>query len=131
MCLLQNDYFSCRNSPVFMASLDASKTFDCINHEKLFAKLYECGAPQCFISVLLNWYSKLTSCVRWNGILSGVFRVSCGVPQGGILSPFLFNIYVDDLLYLLNSSGHGCHIGTAFYGCIMYADDLILLSPII
>jgi len=35
----------------------------------------------------------------------------------------------NDLLYLLNSSGHGCHIGTAFYGCIMYADDLILLSP--
>jgi len=41
--LLQNvtDYFSCRNSPVFMASLDASKAFNCINHEKLFAKLYE------------------------------------------------------------------------------------------
>jgi len=52
--LLQNvtDYFSCRNSLVFMASLDASKAFDRINHEKLFAKLYERGAPH----VLLVYY---------------------------------------------------------------------------
>jgi len=45
-----------------MASLDASKAFDRINHEKLFVKLSERGAPQCFISVLLNWYNKLTFC---------------------------------------------------------------------
>ena len=49
--------------------------------------------------------------------------------QGGILSPFLFNIYVDELLHMLSISGFGCHIGSAFFGCIMYADDLILLSP--
>jgi len=39
-----------------MASLDASKAFDRINHEKLFVKLFERGAPQCLISVLENWY---------------------------------------------------------------------------
>jgi len=71
-----------------MASLDASKAFDCIDHEKLFVKLSERGVPQYFISVLQKWYSKLTSCVRWNGILNGVFRVACGVSQGGILSHF-------------------------------------------
>ena len=74
--------------PLSRLQLDASKAFDRINHEKLFVKLPEHGAPQCFISVLLNWYSKLTSCVRWNGILSGVFSVGCGVRQGGYLSPF-------------------------------------------
>jgi len=41
----------------------------------------------------------------------------------------LFVQYVDELLYLLSISGHGCHVGTVFYRCIMYADDLILLSP--
>jgi len=80
-------------------------------------------------SAVVNWYSKLISCVRLNGILSGVFKVACGVRQGGILSLFLFSIYVDELVYLLSISGHGCHVGTVFYGCIMYADDLILLSP--
>jgi hypothetical protein len=50
------------------------------------------------------------------------------------LSPILFNIYVDDLNNydckpLLNTSGYGCHVGRALYGCIMYADDLLILSP--
>ena len=129
--LLQNitNYFVCRKSPVYMVSLDASKAFDRINHDKLFAKLTDRGAPQCFIGVLFSWYSKLTSCVRWNGVFSNEFRVTCGVHQGGILLPFLFNIYVDELLYMLSSSGFGCHIGSTFFGCIMYADNPILLSP--
>jgi len=51
------------------------------------------------------------------------------VLQGGILSPFVFNIYVDELLHKLSKSRYGCHVGNTFFGCIMYADDLILLSP--
>jgi len=76
-----------------MALLEASKAFDRINHDKLFAKLSKRGAPQCFINVLFSWCSKLISCVRWNGVFSLEFRVTCGVLQGGSLSPFVFNIY--------------------------------------
>ena len=60
---------------------------------------------------------------------SDFFRVSCGVRQGGISSPILFNLYVDDLLVLLRQSGYGCYVSKTFIGCIMYADDLILISP--
>ena len=41
--------------------------------------------------------------MRWNGILSSSFAVTCGVRQGGILSPILFNVYVDDLIVLLRN----------------------------
>ena len=67
-------------------------------------------------------------CVRWNGVLSAKFSIFSGVRQGSVLSPFLFNIYVDDLISELESSGFGCCIGKNFYGCVMYADDVLLMS---
>jgi len=45
------------------------------------------------------------------------------------LSPYLFSIYVDDLINELRHSGHGIHVGMALMGCILYdADDIVLLS---
>ena len=85
--------------------------------------------PHCFAAILRDWYSKLTSVVRWNGVLSRSFAVTCGVRQGGILSPILFNVYVDELIELLRDSSCGCCVNRTFIGCLMYADDLLLLSP--
>ena len=62
-------------------------------HSKLFDKLIERDVPSCFIQVLRNWYSKLISFVRWNGVLSQSFNVFCGVRQGGVLSLF-FSIFM-------------------------------------
>lgn len=45
------------------------------------------------------------------------------------MSPVMFNIYVNDLISQLRNSNVGCYISCVFIGCIMYADDLILLSP--
>ena len=56
------------------------------------------------------------------------FVVRQGVRQGDVLSPFLFNVYVDDLLNELEMNGIGCHVCSQYFGCIMYADDLLLLS---
>jgi len=41
----------------------------------------------------------------------------------------LFNVYVDDLFTKLSTCGSGCHINNMFFGCIMYADDIIIMSP--
>jgi len=104
MCSWPNSYanvpsfFTFRNSFVYIAALDASKAFDRINHDVLFRKLILRDVSQCFIGVLVNCYSKLWSSVRWNGTLSPLFKVNCGVRQGGILLPILFNLYVDELI---------------------------------
>ena len=45
------------------------------------------------------------------------------------MSPILFNVYVDDLIVLLRNSGYGCYVNSIFIGCLMYADDLLHLSP--
>jgi len=52
-----------------------------------------------------------------------------GVRQGGLLSPLLFNVYVDVMISSLRELGCGCHLkNNVFVGCVMYADDLLLIS---
>jgi len=80
------------------AFLDATKAFDEVLHYGIYKKLLERGAPVNFIYVLQNWYGHLQCRVRWNNMLGELFPVTCGVRQGGILSPYLFAVYIDILM---------------------------------
>ena len=66
--------------------------------------------------------------VRWGTTTSTHFTLANGVKQGGIISPILFNMYMDDLSETLNSSGIGGYLGAAFLNHLCYADDLCLIS---
>ncbi len=59
--------------------------------------------------------------------LSQPYRLTSGVKQGSVISPTLFALYVDDMLLKLQK--HGCSIFGLHLGALMYADDLVLLSP--
>ncbi len=52
-----------------------------------------------------------------------------GVRQGGVVSPLMFTVYIDELICRLQKSGIGCFIGQEYYGCLSYADDFVLLCP--
>ena len=67
--------------------------------------------------------------VNWNGHNSEPFNVSRGVRQGGVLSPILFALYLDDLLTELSRTSVGCYWDKIFVGAIAYADDITLLAP--
>ena len=68
------------------------------------------------------------TCKRVISIVLISFCVTNGVKQGGIISPMLFNLYMDDLSLMLNCSGIGGYIGTSFINHLCYADDLCLIS---
>jgi len=122
------DYFVNHGRSVYIASLDACKAFDRVHHTKLFNKLLERGLPGRIIRVLIDWHGKLFCMVKWNGSFSSWFCVKSGVRQGGILSPFLFIIYIDSVISSLRLSDYGCHLREEYVGCIIYADDILLLS---
>ena len=81
------------------------------------------------VRILLFWYSKQEICIKWGNETSSCFTISNGVRQGGILSPVLFSIYMDDLFVLLSRSGIGCHIDDSCVNHVFYADDLCLMAP--
>ena len=54
---------------------------------------------------------------------------SKGVNQGGVLSPILFSLYLDQVVSRLRHIGMGCHMNGLFTGVFIYADDIMLLAP--
>ena len=52
--------------------------------------------------------------MRWNGELGVSFPVICGVRHGGVLFPFLYALYVDELINKLRKSGYGLFVGNIF-----------------
>lgn len=122
-------YYKNHNSPVFVSFLDASKAFDRVNHKKLFSKLLDRGIPGDIVKLLMYWYSEQLFVVRWGNTFSDCFKVSNGVRQGGVLSPYLYNVYIDELLLVLNNSGIGCSFNGSSMNNFAYADDLVVLAP--
>jgi len=122
------DYFKNRGSTVYAAALDISKAFDTVNHYKLFVALSKTGINKSILALLVNWYSKLYVAVRWKGFLSNFFSVGSGVRQGSSLSPSIFNVFMNIFIVKLKALRSGCCIGGHFLGCLLYADDIILIS---
>ena len=118
-------------SDVYACMLDATKAFDKVSFTKLFALLLKRDIPAIILRVVLDLYTRQSVVASWNGCTSNPFSVTNGVRQGGVLSPILFNLYMDELIDKLKMNDVGCHIGRQFTGAFCYADDLTLLSPTI
>ena len=111
-CVLLNDivkYFNHNGSPIYICSLDAEKCFDTIWHDALLYKLWGKVSINKWL-LLHRWYKHLKASIRWNGEHSNAFSVTRGTGQGSVLSPYLFNIFLNDLLCDLKKSVFGARI---------------------
>ena len=98
-------------------------------HAGLIIKLIARGIPLAFIDVIILWYDGLACRVKWGDTLSEWFSVTAGVRQGGVLSPDLYCLYVDDLILKIKDTQKGCYFACIFAAALFYADDMALLSP--
>ena len=122
------EYFAERQTTVNVCGLDMAKAFDRMSRYGLFIKLMKRGCPSMLINVLECWFAKVSACVRWGECTSDFVLLSRGTRQGGVASPILFAVCVDDILTKLQQSKLGCHIHFICFNSLLYADDLLLLT---
>ena len=107
----------------FVAFIDLSKAFDKVDHYLLGQCLIKQNISLDLILTILHYLRNQTARVCWKDIKGDYKYVDKGVRQGGIQSPFLFKLYIDDILNKLSSTNVGCKLGLSKMNVLAYADD--------
>ena len=115
---------------IYFCFIDFIKAFDCVDHNKLRKILQEMGIPICLICLLRNLYAGQEATVRTGHGTTDWFQIGQGVCQGCILSPCLFNLYVE---YIMRNDGldeaqTGIKVARRNINNLRYADDSILMA---
>ena len=103
----------------FKIFLDLSKAFDTIDHSILLNKLTYYGLERSSLNLLKSYLKNRSEYVEFENAKSDILSINIGVPQGSVLGPLLFIIYINDLPK-----------ASKIFNIIMYADDTTLFSTV-
>ena len=122
------DTYTNTGQKLFACFVDFQKAFDSVWRTGLFYQLIKYGMNLKIIKILKDMYDKTSICLKLNGKLTHSFKTYRGVRQGCNLSPKLFNILINDIPKIFDDSCKPVKLGSVKLNCLMYADDLVLLS---
>ena len=118
-----------KKEKLYACFVDFRKAYDTVWRKGLFLKLLESGISGKFVKLLQDIYSGLQLCVSLNNGLGSPFKSLVGLKQGCNLSPLLFNIFINDVPNIIdNATCDPPALEGQQISCLLYADDLVLLS---
>ena len=106
-----------------------SKAFDSINHGILLNKLQDIGASISALQWFNSYLPNRTQTVRIHSALSDPLPMVNGVPQGSILGPILFSIYINDLPKIPRSCSTDCYVDDTKLICVFLCRTIKVQSP--
>jgi len=112
----------------FVAFIDLEKCFDWVDRKLLLYTLLCYNIDGKVYKIIEQMYSKTSSCLILNDLLTDWFDVNSGVRQGDNLSPTLFNLFINDLALHIKRLAKGITVGNDTISILMYADDMILCA---
>ena len=114
---------------LYVCYIDFRKAFDSIWRKGLWHVMRHLGYPDKIIRILENAYKDTFSAVRVDGDLSDWFNTIVGVLQGCVLSPLLFNIFLEVVIALaLDATEAGAVVNGVKIGDLRFADDIATLA---
>ena len=120
-----------RNPKMVSCFMDLEKAYDTVWRDGLFHKLqYQYNMPIKFINYIKTMYTNTRNTIKTGGEYQSPFISKRGLPQGALSSPILFNLYINDLMTLLQDTGRGVNpeIQKNKISALLFADDISLLA---
>ena len=115
---------------IYFCFIDYAKTFDCVDHNKLWKILQEMGIPDHLTHLLRNLYAGQEATIRTRQGTTDWFQIGKGVHQGCILSSCLFNLYEEYIIQnaRLDEAQTGIKISGRNINNLRYADDTTFMA---
>ncbi|KAF2343922.1 Reverse transcriptase domain [Trinorchestia longiramus] len=116
------------NKKVYLAFLDIEKTYDRVDRRRLLDVLGKIGFSEKIVNIVKSLYENTCAVYRLGNLVTGQVRSVRGVRQGCTLSPLLFGLYTEEIAVRLRMSGFGLKVGEEKLSCLLYADDIVVVS---
>ena len=115
---------------IYFCFIDYAKAFDCVDHNKLWKIVKKMGIPDHLTCLLRNLYASQEAIVRTGRGTTDWFQIGIGVHQGCILSPCLFNLYAEYIMWNsgLDEAQAGIKISGRNINNFRYSDDTTLMA---
>ena len=118
-----------KNKKMVVACVDLEKAYDWVGRDKLWNVLGEYGVKGRLLRAIRSLYKKSEACVRVKDELSDWFPITQGVRQGSVMSPWLFNVFMDKIVIEgIESFVGGVRMSTTEVCIVMFADHVMLLT---